>query len=276
MERNKITCVTSFGKNGLELYGSTMVSSFIKHWPNDVKLLVYLDDIKDAEALPKAPNVDYIALDHPGLVAFKSRNGDDPKKHGLPAFSQDDSGKFGKNNEGNWKFQYDAIRFCHKVFAMDMGARSGCDIALWIDGDSKTFNDVNRSVINSWLPQGKFAGFLDRPQSYTETGFHIFDMNHAIADVFFKQWLSYYELDSIFELPAWTDCHTYDAARRKFDQQYWFSLSPPATSGSPAAHVFINGPLGSYMDHMKGKRKLKGKSDRRDLYVQRSEQYWKD
>ena len=274
MSRDKITCVTSFGKTGIDLYASEMVASFLRHWPDDVYLKVYLDDISDAGRLPQAANVEYLSLDHPDLSSFKQRNANDPRKHGLPSFDQNDSDHFGKNKEGKWKFQYDAIRFCHKVFAVYMGSRDTDGLVLWLDGDSKTFANIDRTRIDSWLPEGRFAGFLDRPKTYTETGFHIFDMSHPIANDFFERWLSYYRDDSIFRLEAWTDCHTYDAARRQFDQSLWFNLSPPVATPSYSGHVFINGPLGEVMDHMKGKRKLQGKSDTRDLFVKRTEGYW--
>ena len=270
----KIYCATSFGKEGLELYGKSMVDSFINHWPKDVILKVYLDDINDQDVLPKVSNVEYIHLNDPDLIAFKARNIGDSKKNGYDNWAlKPDKSKFNKNNEGSWQFQYDSIRFSHKVFAINHCARSGCDIAIWLDGDTKTFADVSHDVIKSWLPQDKFAGFLNRT-SYTETGFHIFNMNNPIAVDFFNAWLQYYKDDSIYNLPAWTDCHTYDAARVKFDQSLWYNLSPVDHRG--AAHVFINGDLGKYMDHMKGKRKLAGKSNKTDLYIPRSEEYWKN
>lgn len=275
MNRKKIRCATSFGKEGMAIYGNQMVNSFIRYWPKDVMLVVYLDDMLDAKKLPTAPNVTYVLLKDKDLLAFKARNGKDPRKHGLTDFRQNDSNNFGKNSEGHWKFQFDAIRFSHKVFAFNDLARSGCDIAIWLDGDSKTFADVTMNDIQSWLPENKMSAFLDRPQSYTETGFHMFDMNFPDAIKFFDRWIEYYKTDSIFKLSAWTDCHTYDAARRQFDQNLWHSLSP-SSGGSTAAHVFINGPLGKFMDHMKGKRKLVGKSNKKDLFVARTEDYWKN
>lgn len=273
MRTDRITCVTSFGKIGIDLYANEMVSSFIQYWPSDVKLQVYLDDINDQAKLPQAPNVEYVLLDDPDMIAFKNRNTNDPRKHGLQSFDdREDSNRFTKNKEGKWKFQYDSIRFCHKVFAMRMCANSGTDVVIWLDGDTKTFAPVTREVLGRWLPQGKFASFLDRPQLYTETGFLMFDMNNPIAKDFFNKWVGYYLNDSIYALPAWTDCHTYDAARKQFDPVAWHDLAPPSIK--PGAHVFINGDLGSYMDHMKGKRKLQGKSNASDLFTKRTEKYW--
>jgi hypothetical protein len=39
-------------------------------------------------------------------------------------------------------------------------------------------------------------------------------------------------------------------------------------------HPFVNGPLGSYMDHLKGGRKEQGRSSDKDLVVTRTEEYW--
>jgi hypothetical protein len=39
-------------------------------------------------------------------------------------------------------------------------------------------------------------------------------------------------------------------------------------------HPLINGPLGKWMDHMKGGRKEQGKSKTSDLMVNRTENYW--
>ena len=276
MQHKKITCATSFGKEGIKVYADMMISSFIANWPKDITLHVYLDDINDQLRLPQAANVKYLLLNHPELTMFKQRNAHDPRKHGLNTFADNEAGNsFTKPKEGKWRFDFDAIRFCHKVFAMAQCFESAQDIAIWIDGDTKTFAKVTRDDIAKWLPVGKFAGFLDRPSTYTETGFHIFDVNHSVAKDFFNKWLQYYRDDTIFSLSAWTDCHTYDAARRQFDQSNWFNLSPPNAVGV-GGHVFINGPLGAFMDHMKGKRKLRGKSNKGDLFVNRNEKYWNE
>ena len=42
----------------------------------------------------------------------------------------------------------------------------------------------------------------------------------------------------------------------------------------PGVHVFINSPLGKYMDHLKGKRKKDGRSKATDIYYKRNADYW--
>ena len=41
-------------------------------------------------------------------------------------------------------------------------------------------------------------------------------------------------------------------------------------------HPLINSILGNYFDHMKGARKTKGKSQRKDLISARAESYWNE
>ena len=41
-------------------------------------------------------------------------------------------------------------------------------------------------------------------------------------------------------------------------------------------YIFINSVLGAYVDHMKGKRKAKGKSSASDIKGARTEEYWKN
>ena len=47
-------------------------------------------------------------------------------------------------------------------------------------------------------------------------------------------------------------------------------------AGVRGHHVFINSVLGDYIDHMKGKRKIKGKSSQSDLRIKRKEDYWQN
>jgi len=259
----KITAATSFSALGFQEYGTTMVKSFKTHWPKSVKLCVYLDNPVDKSLLIRDSNIEYHILEDKDLAEFKQRHAHNPDAHGL--------GKYVLNT-GQSEFKYNAVKFSHKVFALlKMIEDEKPDIALWLDGDSRTHTDVDIDRIQSWCPKNCFAGFLDRPWLYTETGFHIFRSKHTIASEFFKVWKDYYVNDHVFGLAAWTDCHTYDAARIQFDQSQWYNLSPAFDH----PHPFINGVLGEVMDHMKGPRKQKGTSHRRDLAVSRSG-YWQN
>lgn len=258
----KINAVTCFSLQGWRETGGLLVNGFIQNWPKEARLTVYVDDPIPKKDLIRDERVSYKILNQKDLIDFKNRHANNSEANGL--------GKHAIN--GGKNYRYDAVRFSHKVFALfQFLEESETDFLIWLDGDSRTHSLVGIRDIESWCPPGKFAGYLARPWLYTETGFHIFNMNHAIANDFLNAWRQYYIDDSIFKLEMWTDCHTYDAAKSKFDDSHWYNLSPPIKNN----HPFINGPLGQFMDHMKGPRKKKGTSHKKDLVVERAGAYWR-
>lgn len=258
----RIDAVTCYSLNGFRETGSLLVNGFIQFWPQEARLTVYVDDPIPKRELIRNPRVTYKILNQKDLMEFKERHRRNLEANGL--------GKYTKNGEKNYR--YDAVRFSHKVFALfQFLEENETDLLIWLDGDSRTHSVIKVKDVLSWCPESKFAGYLARPWLYTETGFHIFNMSHPIAKDFLNTWKQYYLDDSIFKLSMWTDCHTYDAAKSKFDDTLWHNLSPPIKNN----HPFINGPLGQFMDHMKGPRKKKGTSHRKDLVVEINNAYWR-
>lgn len=261
-----INAVTCYNTKGFYQTGNLLIKSFIEFWPKEVSLTVYLDDPIPKQDLIKddthKSRVTYKILDNKDLLSFKERHRNNKKAHGL---SEDQT--------SDYNYRTDAVRFSHKVFALfQFLEENETDLLIWLDGDSRTHSTIGIGNIESWCPDGKFAGYLARPWMYTETGFHIFNMKHEIANDFLDTWKQYYIDDSIFRLDMWTDCHTYDDAMKKFDVNQWHNLSPNIKHN----HPFINGPLGEFMDHMKGDRKKKGTSNRKDLKIRRGGTYWRD
>jgi hypothetical protein len=78
-------------------------------------------------------------------------------------------------------------------------------------------------------------------------------------------WRRLYTTGELFNLKGWTDCHAFDFVRTKCLAEVDCENLTPWANGF--AHVFLNGPLGAYMDHMKGPRKS-SKSQPRDLLPQ--------
>lgn len=259
----KIVAATTFGAKSYDAYASKVIDTFVTHWPRDVDLKVYYDEVPKKGWRTASPNVKYTSLDMPDLQAFKSRS----RRH---------------KAQSSTNFLRDAVRFSHKVFAyIDAALLPGVDIAIWLDGDVITHTTVTHEAILSWL-NGKMTGALLRTWMYTETGFHIFDMRHPEARRFMDAWRHQYTADKVWDLPlpdknnkflGLTDCHTYDAVRSGFPGSLWHNLSP---AGMKVNHPFVNGILGAHMDHCKGDRKKEGHSRSRDLKVKRNEKYWRD
>lgn len=257
----KINAVTCFSLKGWKETGTLLVKGFIEHWPKDTYLTVYVDDPIPKNSLIRDDRVKYKILNHPELLSFKERHVNNKEANGLGS----------RSKKGGKDYMFDAVRFSHKVFTLfQFLEEEKTNLLIWLDGDSRTHSKVEVKDILNWIPPNKFAGYLARPWMYTETGFHIFNMDHEISKSFLNTWKEYYTQDTIFKLDKWTDCHTYDAAKLNFDDGYWHNLSPNVRNN----HPFINGPLGEFMDHMKGPRKIKGTSHRKDLVVQREHKYW--
>lgn len=259
----RINAVTCYSLKGFRDSGPLLIKSFIDNWPSEVELTVYVDEPIPKNELIRDPRIEYKILDQPNLLEFKKRHLKKLEAHGL--------GKHAKDGKEN--FRFNAVKFSHKVFALiEFINRRGTDTLIWLDGDTRTHSRIELNDIESWCPEGKFAGYLARPWMYTETGFHIFNMNHPIAKDFFSDWKNLYANDTLFEnKDGTTDCHTYDTAKQNYAENHWFNLSPPFKNN----HPFINGPLGNFMDHMKGPRKTKGTSHRTDLVIKTDNPYWK-
>jgi len=140
-------------------------------------------------------------------------------------------------------FLWDAKRFCHKVFAQLDAAAEG-EPFWWIDADVAIF----RRVPEELLEQHELVTFLGR-DTYTETGLVGFNPKHPEFAEFISRYRSMYTDGKILDLPGWTDCHAFDAARQGMGRD----LTP---DGKGFDNVMVESPFGPYMAHYKGPLKL--------------------
>ena len=88
------------------------------------------------------------------------------------------------------------------------------------------------------------------------------------------RWQELYETDAVLGLSQTHDArsleHVIDEAKREGP------LTTHSLSGEAQGHghPLINGPLGTRLDHLKGPRKLLGRSQPTDLMKPRQEEYW--
>lgn len=269
---NSVTCVTTFNQAGYDRYGRHMVESWIKHWPADFKLKVYVESMTLKINDPRVEVIDLLNA-CPSLVEFKHRHKDNPKAHGKLKTTE----AWGKHfkYEG---FFWDAVKFSHKVYAWcDAMRKTDSELVLWIDADCRTFAPVSLDFWNKLLPDNTLCYHLGRENqsaNYSETGFVGFNMKHPQSRNFADCMQSYYDKDTVFDLECFTDCHVLDDSIRHFKELGHRSYDIVKELKIPGAHVFINSPLGSIIDHLKGPRKDKGTSHAKDLKVKRSEAYW--
>jgi hypothetical protein len=235
--------VTTFNRAGLELYGKRMIASHAAHWPQSVPLVVYAEGFQ----LPGSRDLADVAW----LQAFKFRNRERP-------FAD---------------FRFDAVRFAHKTAAvMDSAEQDLTRYLIWADGDTFAHADIPLEVLRGWVPEtNQYISWLWRGHMYPECGFYIIDTLHRQHRELMAEWRRLYETDEVYRLPEQHDSYVL-AHLVKTMGLGWKSLSG---GFEDTAHPFVNGPLGQYMDHLKGPRKHGQRSHARDLRRRRDEPHWK-
>ena len=278
---NDITVVTTFHQPGLSLYGQRFIDSFAENVEHKVKLVVYAENCS-----PTNPNPEQITiLDAkemlPKLNAFKEKYKDDPKANGIPP----DHIKVKRPRDWHKKFKWDAIRFANKTYAVFDASNKAEDWLVWMDADSYIHSHWSYEDFIALLPEDKWLTYVGRgkgSQTWPECGFYGMNLNHPICSLFLVEFELMYEdaENGMFKLEEWHDSYifgevlnrTLAANTNVLDYSADMYMKEAKTGGG--GHPLINGPLGKFMDHMKGGRKDTGKSLDKDLMVNRSEAYW--
>jgi len=257
-----IAVITTFSDAGWEQYGKRFVETFLQHWPKNIKLKIYCDTIQ-----PGYPDVEWIKLNEacPDLVAFKDRHKHNENAHGLRPD--------GKKKSYLW----DAVKFAHKSYCVSHEAlNSTTDLIIWLDADVVTHSPVPFEFIESLLPQNHYCAYLGREKIYPECGFVVYDTKSTYNKLFMQDWQALYNTDSLFEEIEYHDSYLFWQLVKKHSANGMHTTNlSEGHPHRPGVHVFINSPLGEYMDHLKGKRKKDGRSKPTDIYNKRSAEYWK-
>ena len=272
-----IAVITTFPEKNYKVYGERMIDSFVAHWPSNIILHVYYEGSCPPD---KGNRVKYVNLHQasPDLVAFKQKHKNDPVANGE---TQEIPGgvrrlkNAGKNDKGKGSFLWDAVRFSHKTFCVDHAIKTiEADMILWLDADTYTFADIPESFIRSTLPVDKMTCYLGRGGMYPECGWVGYNKKHTKLDEFIDTWTNLYTQGTIFKELEWHDSYLYWQVLQRVAPKDGHDIG--VGSGHEGQHIFVNSDLGQYVDHMKGKRKIKGSSATSDLRKQRTESYWQN
>ena len=277
-----VTVVTTFHKEGLDLYGQRFLDSFAENVEVKVKLLVYAEDCD-----PINPNPDQITILNakealPKLNAFKERWKDDPKANGIPP----EHIKARRPRDWHKRFKWDAIRFANKTYAVYDACTRSKGWCIWMDADSYIHSPWKHKEFKKLLPENSWITYVGRgkgSQTWPECGFYGMNLNHPVCHDFLREFERYYEdaENGIFTLEEWHDSFVFGHLLNKYKKDFPTVLDYSAdmylreakTGGG--GHPLINTVLGKWMDHMKGDRKIAGKSKRSDIMVNRQEDYWR-
>jgi hypothetical protein len=248
----KVEAVTTFTEKGYEVHAEKFLDSWAK-W--GIPIHCYEEPLLNIRAEPYIYEYD-LEQESPELVAFK-----------------EDYGQYNGRRLNTYNYVFDAVKWSHRIFALAAQARkSEADILINIDSDIVVFDTPPETFVEDLLGDADIA-YMPRKQMYSECSFVAYRLNPMVKD-FIADHERMYIGGLIFDIRnGWTDCHAFDVLIETYKRHGLKTKN--INEGIPdSIHPFVNGPLGSYMDHLKGGRKREGKSRKADLLVRREESYW--
>ena len=274
-----ITVVTTFHPAGLTKYGQRFLDSFAARVDKRIKLLVYAENCKPINPDPSRIEILDAKEVLPKLNQFKSTWGHVPKANG------DVSNEPQRHTRKDWdkKFKWDAVRFANKTYAVYDAVTRSKDWCVWMDADTFVHSDWSYENFLELLPKDAYITYVGRgkgSQTWPECGFYGLNLNHPVCHKFLKEFERMYEdaENGMFLLDEWHDSYIFGEVLKMYNQfpshDYSADMYLREAKSGGGGHPLINGPLGKWIDHMKGGRKDAGKSQQKDIMVNRTESYW--
>jgi hypothetical protein len=242
-----IAVVTTFPDNCWDIYAKQALQSFAQFWPDEIPLMVQLDDDLLYDQVNKLLRPqDGIAVGwEPGHKAFVERNKD-------------------KDDPTNYRKQ--PVRFCHKVFAIKRAfdaamKQKAADPAtaprylVWMDADVITQRKVTIAEIQECLPrEGDAVAYMGRKDwDHSECGWLAFDLENGGLNLIEALYFVYKE-DIILHYDQWHDSWAFDQQiKTKLQEQGPFLYKTTnLTANASGMDVWAQSPMGKWSTHYKG------------------------
>jgi hypothetical protein len=245
------TVVTTMPSSKWEEFGAHSIPSFDRYWPKNIKLKVYLEG---EQTLPVkvSDRIQILNMEEelPEIAEFEKRN-----NHRSPEVG---------NLDAAGPFRKQASKFCRKAYAILKELESPESRYVWfMDADVETLRDVPEGLLAHMVDYGTYVGCLPRKHGvdglgYTETGFGFWDTKNPWHKVWCKNYRACWDDDLLFNFPMWIDCLAFDYATdrlTKYGKVQVYDIADGASEHS--SHPLNDGPLGTFFNHKKGRRKLK-------------------
>ena len=233
--------VTSFHANSWDTYAKRFMESFQKFWPKSVKLYAFYHDGDIPKDAPCGSNISYRKLEHQEMLKFKERFKD-------------------KNGGSPYNYRLDAIKFCHKVFALTGMAeelrtnKSKQQWLMWLDADTVTKKKLPLKEVKSWLKEDCDIVYLGRTAiDYCESSFLGFNMADVPAHVFLEDFRGLYLSGELFGYREWHDGFAFERLLRM--HRVHGLRTHDLTPDCPDLEAFNTSPLAKYLYHFKGPTK---------------------
>lgn len=223
--------VTSFSKEGYEVYGEKFLSTWARHYPLDSELHVYYEDEKPDF---KHPRIIYKPLfEVPGCLETIQAMGHFQVMQGVLTDKRD--------------YRFDVFRFSRKTFAQSDAAVDHDDLLVWLDADTYAYSDVTEDYIRSLL-NTEFMGYLGRPDWHSCASFVVWNCLHKQSTFFWKNYYMLMVTGRFLFLPEWHDSYILDALRQSLKIE----------SKNLAEHLNLpNGPVNVFDEVFAGKARHK-------------------
>jgi len=239
-----IQFVTSFNKDGYELYGKAMLESWKMY--SDFPITVFVEGA--IPNLVKSVIIRYVPLDmRPIIKHINVENA------------------LVKNDD----YRFKVGRFARKVYAItdEKANVYGADWRIWLDADTlvKSAFSAHEFIEDVLIPANlSSVAYLGRKNwHHSECGFVAYHMQRYAAD-FLHYFRKCYETMDYLGYSEWHDSFVFDELRYLFeDRSYMFydlscglDLGDPKVKGNDALHIWPHTVLGKYFEHKKGKLKI--------------------
>jgi hypothetical protein len=212
------------------------------NWPKKYQLSLYhqLESIENISSRIKWFDLYQTC---PELINFSEKWKNHPKANGS------------HSNKPNMAFRWNAIKFCHKTFAIWHQSKvqtSGW--LIWLDCDAVVKKSVDDHFLRTVCPNDYAISFMGRPGKYSECGFIGFNLDRHETRQFLSDWEDLYLTGKFIDLPETHDSWTFDWIRKQKDPSLFFNVNSKAiTNKNPFAQSLI----GSHIAHAKGSGKQK-------------------
>jgi len=166
--------ITTFSKEGYELYGKRWINSVLKYWPSDTQIIVYVD----FDLLPPAEN-----------FTIKNFENEFPDHQEFKKFIK----SYYINSNKEIEVGNKTIKFSFKGFVIDNELSITTEkILVWLDGDVETTDYVSTTMFDDMLKGTFLACQQEKNNKHTESGILVFDTSHNLASSFSKEFKNYY------------------------------------------------------------------------------------
>ena len=235
--------VTTFGSTGLELYGKAFISSFLAHWPDEIKLTVYKEDWTEDNIDGR---IEYLDIDQhiPEVNGFRD--------HCLREIHELE--KADRNSKRiNWYNK--AIRWSFKSLVIyNELRRKDSDYLIWLDGDVTTLKPPRADLADCLLKGNAFASQMEQVKGmpHCETGIAVFDQRHAQCQRIIEHLAQGYIDYRVLTLEKPWDGFWFAEMVKK-----GISFTDMNRDRSGAGKTFTNRHIFRVLDHNVGNKKLK-------------------